>query len=1220
MGPQKKSKKFYAVSVGRRIGIFSSWNQASKSVTAFPRAAYKGYQTLEQAKMAMRQAGIADPRVYEEGEEGRNSSDGENTDPTEADTATHVKQAAQAGPHVCEVGDGEGRDRDKGEKTGTVESTGGDGESEGGREKEGEGGENGGKAGTVTFLGGDGENEGGREKEGEGGENGGKTGTVTFLGGDGESEEEGEQKQGEGGATTAQYTSTENEEDKAEEAKDSEETKTKQDGQIEGNMGDKDKETVDVTDMRQSREEDQEKKEDEKTDAKPANNKEQKEEKLEDLENQESTDNDKTHVESEHVRGDHDQTELKQIDLGAEEQDEHNCWCKEQKKERKIKCSDCGHKIHWSCTDLPLYQVGVYVNTHRKYTCKLCADRYIDEKIREDYDSLGRGSNEQDKATSTGQKHHQTTTHCSKDTDQDHVGSAATQAFISQSLAAQQQQTCSILVNIEQAIVSLVEQVQASEEMRGDAMAQLMLDKREQPASSDAETMTEKQSREQTVQTSGTEEEAENNSSNLQGKEKASPPMPHSPPPSPALPPEVEASPSCPPKPNPNPHAEDHPLSPLDHKDRAPRENLENDISDSSSSDSEDPEDRSSIDSRDDNEQVLPHLKIMHDSVLADIDADRLGRSYGLRVSKQRAGNTNTCFSQQGQLDEADAILIHVGVNDLKTQSADTVGKNFCKGIKTMLEHTNKKTQIIISKVAPTQNEDLFAKSEVLNAQIYADLHAEPRVSFVSHHQLQRKGQKHLKDGIHPTLRGAGIIAGNIGRHAENLLWQRQKSRRNARRPYQQSHRGEHTSSQLHQAGQKLNTETTDNKQQQRDQTNNKKDYKEEKDKHERQQYQEGVNNSHKDTDRYHQDSSSSRHQSNIKGRFQNSKGGDKYGRHHYQDRDIRYSKQDHHSGNKGGNDQQEGQYHIDMASRDIRETGGGQNRQHHHQDHGYGGSWRRDRDEGQYNDDRDRHYNYRGGNGQQHHCHGSSRDGREGQHHHGDKSPSSLWGDYGREGDRHKVHGQGKHRGNYRWGRQWENYRQKGHRDNYGHEGNWDDCRRGSHWGDYGQEGHRGDYGQKRHWGNYRQGSHWSDYGQEGQGGDYRWKRQWGNHRNRSHWADNGQEEHGGDYRQERDWGNHVRDRTWEGQYNHGYRHDNLWGSTGQENQHHRNGDGNDGRRGDSRQEAQHYHFERRGPWRRGWQEHDYHPRDGRYKRWDDNHQEGHQWRDGRPFYSGGR
>eukprot|EP00745_Piridium_sociabile_P006355 TRINITY_DN14128_c0_g1_i10.p1 TRINITY_DN14128_c0_g1~~TRINITY_DN14128_c0_g1_i10.p1 ORF type:complete len:224 (-),score=42.62 TRINITY_DN14128_c0_g1_i10:30-701(-) len=67
---------------------------------------------------------------------------------------------------------------------------------------------------------------------------------------------------------------------------------------------------------------------------------------------------------------------------------EIKCWCHEEKKERILKCSDCGHRIHWTCTELPLYQLCIFVNTQRKFTCQFCASKFMDDKTSEEFQTI----------------------------------------------------------------------------------------------------------------------------------------------------------------------------------------------------------------------------------------------------------------------------------------------------------------------------------------------------------------------------------------------------------------------------------------------------------------------------------------------------------------------------------------------------------------------------------------------------------------------------------------------------------------------------------------------------------------------------------------------------------------------------------------------------------------------------------------------------------------
>ncbi|KAL8605052.1 hypothetical protein ACOMHN_018853 [Nucella lapillus] len=84
MSRAKKSKqqhKYYAVSNGRTVGIYDTWNATSKSVTGFPKAVFKGYDSMDKAKNAMCVTGITEPTIFK-------AMDGE----IEGEEETFVKQ------------------------------------------------------------------------------------------------------------------------------------------------------------------------------------------------------------------------------------------------------------------------------------------------------------------------------------------------------------------------------------------------------------------------------------------------------------------------------------------------------------------------------------------------------------------------------------------------------------------------------------------------------------------------------------------------------------------------------------------------------------------------------------------------------------------------------------------------------------------------------------------------------------------------------------------------------------------------------------------------------------------------------------------------------------------------------------------------------------------------------------------------------------------------
>lgn len=58
-----KKKKFYAVREGRTTGIFTSWAECSESVQGFSGAAYKSFETLEEAQQYMGQGQSSAPKM-----------------------------------------------------------------------------------------------------------------------------------------------------------------------------------------------------------------------------------------------------------------------------------------------------------------------------------------------------------------------------------------------------------------------------------------------------------------------------------------------------------------------------------------------------------------------------------------------------------------------------------------------------------------------------------------------------------------------------------------------------------------------------------------------------------------------------------------------------------------------------------------------------------------------------------------------------------------------------------------------------------------------------------------------------------------------------------------------------------------------------------------------------------------------------------------------------
>ena len=66
--PQTR-RKFYAVSKGKQVGIYTTWNQAAKQVLGVKPSAQAAYPTLQDAITAMQRVGIPNPPIFDETDE-----------------------------------------------------------------------------------------------------------------------------------------------------------------------------------------------------------------------------------------------------------------------------------------------------------------------------------------------------------------------------------------------------------------------------------------------------------------------------------------------------------------------------------------------------------------------------------------------------------------------------------------------------------------------------------------------------------------------------------------------------------------------------------------------------------------------------------------------------------------------------------------------------------------------------------------------------------------------------------------------------------------------------------------------------------------------------------------------------------------------------------------------------------------------------------------------
>ena len=193
------------------------------------------------------------------------------------------------------------------------------------------------------------------------------------------------------------------------------------------------------------------------------------------------------------------------------------------------------------------------------------------------------------------------------------------------------------------------------------------------------------------------------------------------------------------------------------------------------------------------------------------VQSKRLGKAYDFQNHMSRCYVSEDIVSsvekEAEKLEKIEAIVVHVGVNDLKRKSPEEASLDFVQNIKKIREK-HPESEIIISKIAPLSDEEKNNNRELYNAFAKSALRGTSKVSFVDHENLNPQPRQHLaSDGIHPNEYGTRLLAANIGRHVKDVLWEKKKSksanhkargngypqqRRDPRRDIQQNHRPPH--------------------------------------------------------------------------------------------------------------------------------------------------------------------------------------------------------------------------------------------------------------------------------------------------------------------------------------------------------------------------------------------------------------------------------------------
>ena len=126
----------------------------------------------------------------------------------------------------------------------------------------------------------------------------------------------------------------------------------------------------------------------------------------------------------------------------------------------------------------------------------------------------------------------------------------------------------------------------------------------------------------------------------------------------------------------------------------------------------------------------------------------------------------------------------------LKHIDPKTASVAFVNSVKS-LSAAHPHSKVVVSKVAPVQDKKLNKRREKFNALVMADpsLDGIDNLSFISNDNILVGHHTLRADGIHPSRIGSSILAKNIGRHLNNLLWEKQRPRRRNPRPWQPQRR-----------------------------------------------------------------------------------------------------------------------------------------------------------------------------------------------------------------------------------------------------------------------------------------------------------------------------------------------------------------------------------------------------------------------------------------------
>lgn len=175
-----------------------------------------------------------------------------------------------------------------------------------------------------------------------------------------------------------------------------------------------------------------------------------------------------------------------------------------------------------------------------------------------------------------------------------------------------------------------------------------------------------------------------------------------------------------------------------------------------------------------------PNITILHDSILKYVDPKRLGQSYGCQVKKEKCYTLDevqdSLKSFNAKEENVDGIVIHCGINDLKTTHPKKAAEKLTSIVKNFRK-SNPNTPVIVSSIAPTASTDLNRKKAFFNSTVTSGLFEEKDVHVIHSENLRKED---IYDKVHPNrAKGSATLAANIGRVIRDMFWiESERSRR----------------------------------------------------------------------------------------------------------------------------------------------------------------------------------------------------------------------------------------------------------------------------------------------------------------------------------------------------------------------------------------------------------------------------------------------------------